>query len=89
MPAGTSKEDFLHCTSERASEIMTKPETQLFMYDLVLMKLLDDGDNATAKDFGEFIFARLANVNLRTLDHLGAKAYYLISVASEKMNELS
>lgn len=68
---------------------MTKPETQLFMYDLVLMKLLDDGDNATAKDFGEFIFARLANVNLRTLDHLGAKAYYLISVASEKMNELS
>jgi 26S proteasome regulatory subunit N3 len=68
---------------------MQKPETQLFMYNLVLMKLIDDGDNSSAKDFGDFIFARLNNVNLRTLDHLGAKAMYMISVANEKMGELA
>ena len=88
VPNGQTEEDFLHCAKDRAAEIMTKPETQLFMYDLVLMKLIDDGDNASAKDFGDFIFARLNNVNLRTLDHLGAKAMYLISVAYEKMGEL-
>jgi len=68
---------------------MTCPETQLFLYDLVLMKLIDDGDNTNAKEFGDFIFARLSNVNLRTLDHLGAKAIYLIAVANEKMGELA
>jgi hypothetical protein len=88
VPDGQEVAEFLHCTKERAAEIMTKPETQLFMYNLVLMKLIDDGDNASAKDFGDFIFARLNNVNLRTLDHLGAKAMYMISVANEKMGEL-
>ena len=53
------------------------------------MKLIDDGDNANAQDFGDFIFARLQNVNLRTLDHLGAKAIYLIAIANEKMGKLS
>ena len=53
------------------------------------MKLIDDGDNTNAKEFGDFIFARLSNVNLRTLDHLGAKAIYLIAVANEKMGELA
>jgi hypothetical protein len=33
-------------------------------------------------------FARLKNVNLRTLDHLGAKAMYFIAVANEKMGQL-
>lgn len=88
VPAGTTKEDFLHCSKERAEEVMTRAETQLFLYDLVLMKLIDDGDNASAMDFGDFIFARLQNVNLRTLDHLGAKALYLIAVANEKMGKL-
>ena len=64
-------------------------ETQLFLYDLVLMKLIDDGDNVNAKEFGDFIFARLNNVNQRTLDHLGAKAMYLIAIANEKMGQLS
>lgn len=59
VPTGTTKEDFLHCSKERAEEMMTRPETQLFLYDLVLMKLIDDGDNASAMDFGDFIFARL------------------------------
>ena len=79
----------MHVTKERAEEMMTCPETQLFLYDLVLMKLIDDGDNTNAKEFGDFIFARLSNVNLRTLDHLGAKAIYLIAVANEKMGELA
>ena len=52
------------------------------------MKLIDDGDYKNAKDFVDFIYARLKNVNLRTLDHLGAKAMYFIAVANEKMGLL-
>ena len=89
VPEGKDVEEYLHCKKERASEIMKCPETQLFLYDLVLMKLIDDGDYANAKDFGDFIFARLDNVNQRTLDHLGAKAYYLIAVANEHTKSLS
>lgn len=37
-------EDKLHCTHERAAEIMKHPETQLFLYILLIMKLIDDGD---------------------------------------------
>lgn len=53
------------------------------------MKLIDDGDYKNAKEFGDFIFARLKNVNLRTLDHLGAKAMYFIGVANEKKGDLA
>ena len=67
---------------------MKHAETQLFLYDLLLMKLIDDGEYKNAKDFGDFIYARLKNVNLRTLDHLGAKAMYFIAVANEKMGLL-
>ena len=75
VPATTKLEDFLHCTTARSEEIMAHAETQLFLYDLLLMKLIDDGDYKNAKEFGDFVFARLKNVNLRTLDHLGAKAW--------------
>lgn len=34
----------LHCTRTRVQEIMQYPETQLYLYDLLLMKLVDDGD---------------------------------------------
>jgi len=78
----------LHCSTERSEEIMSHPEGQLFLYDVLLMKLIDDGDYKNAKEFGDFIFARLKNVNLRTLDHLGAKAMYFIAVANEKMGLL-
>ena len=88
LPADTSLEDFLHCTTQRQEEIMMHAEPQLFLYDLLLMKLIDDGDYRNAKEFGDFIFARLKNVNLRTLDHLGAKAMYMISVANEKLGRL-
>ena len=88
VPTGTKEEEFLHCTQARSEEIMAHAETQLFLYDLLLMKLIDDGDYKNAKEFGDFIFARLKNVNLRTLDHLGAKAMYFIAVANEKMGLL-
>jgi hypothetical protein len=52
------------------------------------MKLIDDGDYKSAKEFGDFAFARLKNVNLRTLDHLGAKSMYFIAVANEKLGLL-
>jgi hypothetical protein len=39
--------------------------------------------------FGEFVFLRLKNAGLRTLDHLGAKAMYLTAVAFEKSGKLS
>lgn len=85
---GVNLEDMLHCTMERSEEIMQHAEPQLFLYDLLLMKLIDDGDYKNAKEFGDFVFARLKNVNLRTLDHLGAKAMYFIAVANEKMGLL-
>ena len=37
-------EDKLHCTNERALEIMKHPECQLYIYVLLIMKLIDDGD---------------------------------------------
>jgi hypothetical protein len=85
------KEDIeskLHCTAQRAGEIMLFPETQLFLYDLLLMKLVDDGDLKNAKEFGDFIYMRLKNVNLRTLDNMAAKAMYMISVVYEKQGKL-
>ena len=85
---GTKIEEMLHCTQSRVDEIMVHAEPQLFLYDLLLMKLLDDGDYKNAKEFGDFIIARLKNVNLRTLDHLGAKAMYFIALANEKMKML-
>ena len=65
--------------------MMNLPETQLFLYDLLIMKLIDDGDYKNAKDFGDFIHLRIKDVNQRTLDHLTAKAMYMISVAYEKL----
>ena len=67
---------------------MVHAEPQLFLYNLLLMKLIDDGDYKNAKEFGDFVLARLRNVNLRTLDHLGAKAMYFIAVANEKLGLL-
>lgn len=61
------------------------------------MKLIDDGDlknvrfnliTLKAKEFGDFIYARLKNVSLRTLDHLAAKSLYLYSVVYEKLKLL-
>ena len=37
-------EDKLHCTQQRASEIQKVAECQIFLYVLLLMKLIDDGD---------------------------------------------
>ena len=74
LAEGETLENILHCTNDRQEEMMTHAEPQLFLYDLLLMKLIDDGDYQNAKHFGDFIFARLKNVNLRTLDHRGAKA---------------
>lgn len=68
---------------------MALAETQLFLYNLLLMKLIDDGDLKNAKEFGDFIYLRLKNVSLRTLDPLAAKALYLISVVYEKEGKLS
>jgi len=88
VPSDKKIEDMLHCTTARAEDIMKLAEPQLFLYDLLLMKLIDDGDYKNAKEFGDFVFARLKNVNLRTLDHLGAKAMYFIAIANEKMGLL-
>jgi 26S proteasome regulatory subunit N3 len=78
----------LHVTEDRARIIMELPETQLFLYNLVLMKLIDAADFKTAKDFGDFIYARIKDVNLRTMDHLGAKSMYFIGVVYEKLEML-
>ena len=45
---------------------------------------MDDGDNKNALEFGDFVYERLREVGLRTLDHLIAKAMYLIGLAYEK-----
>jgi hypothetical protein len=48
------------------------------------MKLVDDGDIQHAKEFADFVYLRLKNVGLRTLDTLIAKALYLIAVVYER-----
>lgn len=42
--AGENVETKLHCTASRTQEITKLPECQMFIYVLVLMKLIDDGD---------------------------------------------
>ena len=37
-------EDKLHCTAARAAEISQVAECQIFLYVILLMKLIDDGD---------------------------------------------
>lgn len=63
---------------------MRLPECQLYIYVLLIMKLIDDGDLNNAKDFGDFVLLRCRGVNQRTLDHITAKAIYFVSVAYEK-----
>jgi 26S proteasome regulatory subunit N3 len=79
----------LHCTKARMEELTKIPEVHMFIYVMVLMKLIDDGDFKYAKEFGDFIFARMRNVNRRTMDFLAAKAYYFAAVAYEKLGLLS
>ena len=55
LGAGENMEDKLHCTAERAAEISLVAECQIFLYVLLLMKLIDDGDLRNAKEFGDFI----------------------------------
>jgi hypothetical protein len=44
IEATETAETKLHCTHARTKEIMALPETQLFVYILVQVKLIDDGD---------------------------------------------
>ena len=74
----------MHCVAERATEISEVAECQIFLYVLLLMKLIDDGDLKNAKEFGDFVIVRLRGVNKRTLDTFAAKAIYFISIAYEK-----
>ena len=43
-------EDKLHCTGVRAGEISQVAECQIFLYVLLLMKLVDDGDLRNVSD---------------------------------------
>jgi len=88
LEASVNVEEKLHCTHVRAEEIMQHPEAQLFLHVLLLMKLIDDGDIKNAKEFGDFIFMRLQNINKRTLDAFAAKAFYFIAIAYEKQGLL-
>lgn len=49
------------------------------------MKLIDDGDLRNAKEFGDFVLARIRGVNQRTIDSFAAKAIYFVSIAYEKL----
>ena len=42
-----------------------------------------------AKEFGDFVLARIKGVNMRTIDHFAAKAVYFIAVAYEKLGLLT
>jgi len=52
------------------------------------MKLIDDGDNKNAKEFGDFVYARIKDVNMRTMDHFNAKSMYLLGLAYENVGKL-
>ena len=47
VPTGSTIDEHLHCKQERAEALMRVPETQLFLYVLLQMKLIDDGDLKT------------------------------------------
>lgn len=55
---------------------------------MLLAKLIDEGDVNVAVEFGDFVYERLRLVHLRTLDHLIAKALYLVGVVYEKASKL-
>jgi len=55
LEAGETLEEKLHCTAERAAEISSYAECQIFLYVPLLMKLIDDGDLRSAKEFGDFV----------------------------------
>jgi 26S proteasome regulatory subunit N3 len=82
-------DDKLHTKQERALEMAKHAEVQAFLYVLLLMKLIDDGDLKNAKEFGDFVIQRLKGASKPTLFHFGAKATYFISVAYEKLGLLS
>ena len=86
---GETLEEKLHCTTERAGEISQMAECQIFLYVLLLMKLIDDGDLRNAKEFGDFVLQRMRGVTLRTIDSFAAKAIYFISIAYEKQGLLT
>jgi len=44
LQTGETIEQKLHCSVERTIQIMSIPEPQLFIYVLLQMKLIDDGD---------------------------------------------
>jgi len=44
LPDGVSIEDHLHCTQQRRDAITRLPENQLFLYIMLQVKLIDDGD---------------------------------------------
>ncbi len=67
---------------------MTAPETQIFLYNLLLMKLLDFKDFKHAREFGDFVYLRIKDVNMRTMFHLAAKSMYLIGLAYENLKIL-
>lgn len=82
-------EDKLHTSAQRAAEISAVPECQIFLYVLLLMKLIDDGDLKNAKEFGDFVLIRIRGVTERTMDTFSAKAIYFISIAYEKLGILT
>lgn len=49
-----------------------------------MMKMVDEKDLKNAKEFADFVYKSLENVGLRTLDHLGAKAMYMIGIIYER-----
>ena len=51
LKEGENCEEKLHCTHVRVEEIMKYPECQLFVYVLLLMKLIDDGDFKNVSPF--------------------------------------
>jgi len=68
---------------------MKQPECQVFLYVMLQMKLLDDGDTQNAKDFSDFVYMRLQNSSSRMMDHLAAKSLYFMAIAYERRGLLA
>jgi hypothetical protein len=83
----TDVQEMLHCTHVRAAEISDYAEVQLFLYVIMQMKLIDDGDFKNARDFSDFVYCRIGNCTSRLMDNIVAKAYYFMSIAYEKIGQ--
>uniref|UniRef100_H2ZG81 PCI domain-containing protein n=1 Tax=Ciona savignyi TaxID=51511 RepID=H2ZG81_CIOSA len=98
---GPSKSDLFSCLEEnmetdssdpvkpsRQAKVPRIPETEIYVYLLVLIYLIDSKSNSLAMKLSNKLVTKLVNENRRSLDPLAAKCYFYYSRVYELMGKL-